>query len=229
MGKVVLARRCGAAGKGGKGGGREAKGREGLIYRYDALPLGDGFGYNVGMADAQMRETCRWFHLTPGRLILAALAAEGFLLLSERLSWLGLDHHKGWPVLVAVATVALAMVLMFLWFAAALLFRWRFQFSIRSLLVLPVIVAILGSWLAVERKQATQQRDAVAAIRELGGHVMYDYQDRAEREEHDPDPPGPAWARKLLGVDFFADVVSAEDSSVPLPPRCPAGRRPRPR
>ena len=44
----------------------------------------------------------RWFRATPGRLVLWALVAEGFLLLSERLSWFGLDHHKGWPVLIAL-------------------------------------------------------------------------------------------------------------------------------
>ena len=34
-----------------------------------------------------------------------------------------------------------------------LIFRWRFQFSIRSLLVLTVAVAVPCSWLAVEVKE----------------------------------------------------------------------------
>ena len=41
----------------------------------------------------------------------------------------------------------------------------------------------------------------VAAIRALGVRVIYDYEDTAA------GPPGPAWARRLLGVDFFADVI----------------------
>ena len=43
---------------------------------------------------------------------------------------------------------------MFLWFLAALLLRWRFQFSILSLLVLVVVVAVPFSWLATGMKQA---------------------------------------------------------------------------
>ena len=66
----------------------------------------------------------------------------------------------------------------FLWFLAALLFRLRFQFSIRSLLLLTVVVAIPCSWLAVEREQARKQREAVEAIEKLGGWVAYDYHSR---------------------------------------------------
>ena len=64
---------------------------------------------------------------------------------------------------------------MFLWFLAALVFRWRFQFSIRSLLLLPVVVAITCGWLARALEASRQQREAIAAIRKLGGVVSYDY------------------------------------------------------
>ena len=60
--------------------------------------------------------------------------------------------HKGWTVLIAMAAVGLTMLLMLLWLLAALLFRWRFQYSLRSLLLLVVAVAIPCSWLAVEMK-----------------------------------------------------------------------------
>ena len=46
----------------------------------------------------------------------------------------------------------------FFWFLAALLFRVRFQYSIRSLLSANAVVAILGSWVADARKQAREQR-----------------------------------------------------------------------
>ena len=74
--------------------------------------------------------------------MLGLLALEGFLLLSERFEWFAFNRHKGWTVLIAVASVVVAMLLMFLWFLAALVFRWRYQFSIRSLLVLTVVVAV---------------------------------------------------------------------------------------
>ena len=51
-----------------------------------------------------------------------------------------------------LASVGAALLLMFLWFLAALVFRWRFQFSILSLLVLVVVVAVPCSWLATEMK-----------------------------------------------------------------------------
>ena len=86
--------------------------------------------------------------------------------------------------------------------------RW-FQYSLRTLLVVVTLCAMLCSWLGLEMKKKTREREAVAAIKKLGGYVWYDYQ-------HDgtdnPDwkkgpPPGPACLRKVLGNDFFATVV----------------------
>ena len=47
---------------------------------------------------------------------------------------------------------------MLLWFLAALIFHRRFQFSILSLLVLVVVVAIPFSWLAVKMEQKLNNR-----------------------------------------------------------------------
>ena len=38
-----------------------------------------------------------------------------------------------------------------------LLFRWRFQFSIRSLLILTMLIAVPCSWLAVEMKAGEER------------------------------------------------------------------------
>jgi fatty acid desaturase len=111
----------------------------------------------------------RWYQPTPGRLLVVLLAVEGVLLLSERFQWFPFNQQKGWIVLIAIASVVAAMALMLLWFFLALLFHWRFQFSLRSLLVLTVAVAIPFSWLAVEMKAARQQREAVKALLQLGG------------------------------------------------------------
>ena len=105
------------------------------------------------MADAPEKARRRWFRITPDRCVVAILALEGFLLLSAWLRWFPFNQHKGWTVLVAWRRSG-TFVLMFLWFLAALLFRWRFQFSILSLLVLVVVVAVPFSWLATEMKQA---------------------------------------------------------------------------
>jgi hypothetical protein len=124
------------------------------------------------MADAVGK--LRWFRLAPHHCLATLLAVEGLLWLSNRLGWP--PWHKGCAVLTAVAAVAVMMLLMFLWFVAALLVRWRFQFGIRSLFVLTVVVALPCSWLSWEMKQARGQREAVAAIRKAGFEVGYDYQ-----------------------------------------------------
>ena len=138
-----------------------------------------------------------WFHPTPARLLIVLLVAEGILLLSQ--PWM----PKGYAVLTAIAAVGVTMVLMLIWWLAALLFHWRFQFSLRSLLVATVVVAIPFSWLAVEMKRARRQREVVAAIEKLGGSVRYDY---VFTPPFCFEMPGPVWLRKLVGDDFFANV-----------------------
>ena len=111
-------------------------------------------------------------------------------------------------MLICLAAVGAALVLMFLWFLAALVFRWRFQFGILSLLLLVVAVAVPCSWLATEMKKAKTQREAVAAITRLCKTVQYDYQcDTSGDNIPGAQPPGPQWFRNLLGEDFFASVV----------------------
>ena len=150
----------------------------------------------------------RWFHVTPDRPILGLLPLEVFLFLSGRFVWFGFNEHKGWAVLIAVASVGVAALMMSLWATAGLLFRWRFQFSIGSLLVLVLVVAIPCSWMAVEMKNARRQKEAVRGIMKLGGIVSYDYQlQRSGNPLARAGQPGPAWLRDLLGEDFFVTVV----------------------
>ncbi len=150
----------------------------------------------------------RWFHPTPGRFVLALLAVEVLLWLSDRFGWLG--WHKGYAVLAAVANVGVAMLLMLGWFAVALIFRWRFQFSIRSLLVLVVVVAVPFSWLAVEMKKAKEQKAAVEAIWRSDGDIVYDWQHYSARDRWGRPtrkPPVPKWVTNWLGDDLFYDIV----------------------
>jgi len=79
--------------------------------------------------------------------------------------------------------------------------RW-YQYSLRTVLVLVILVSIAASWFAVKTHPARRQRAAVEAIKELGGWVKYDYETKEE-------PPGPPWLRKLLGDDIVSDVVAA--------------------
>lgn len=150
----------------------------------------------------------RWYRLTPDRFVIALLVIECLLWLSDRFQWLGFNHHKGWPVLIAVAAVVVAGLAMLLWWAAGLIFHWRFQFGIRSLLAFCLACSIAVAWLGVEMRQARRQQKAVESIRSL--HVVnYDWEFDAN---HYPiahaAPTGPGWLRKMLGDDFFSAVVS---------------------
>ena len=91
--------------------------------------------------------------------------------------------------------------------------RW-FQFSLRSLMVLMILVGIGMTWLVAIKHRAERQKAAVETIVKGGGSVDYDYQFRTlpsgvVRYIDDATPPGPTWLRSLLGDDFFTNVVSA--------------------
>ena len=66
--------------------------------------------------------------------------------------------------------------------------RRRFQYSLRTLLLFMLLVSIGLSWFTVKMQQASRQREAVEAIRELSGWVGYDTGIRA-----------PKWVRDLFG------------------------------
>jgi hypothetical protein len=120
----------------------------------------------------------RWYSLTPERSVIALLAAECLLWLSERFHWFGFSQYKGLTVAAAVGLVCLALLLMLLAFAVSWCFRRRFQFSIRSLLLLTLAVAMLCSWLAVRVKQAREQDAAVLALALAGARVEEDWTPR---------------------------------------------------
>ena len=148
---------------------------------------------------------CR-FHRTPNWLILALLVVECLLWMSERFQWP--TWHKGYAVLIAVASVGVVFWIMLLWLVVSLSFRWRFQFSIRSLLVLPVVVALPCSWFACEMRKAERQAAVVQEIKNVGGSVVYDLDvDTSETLISNAKPSGQERLRSLLRDDFIGAVV----------------------
>jgi Leucine-rich repeat (LRR) protein len=139
----------------------------------------------------------RWYRFTPDRFILGLLAVEGFLLLSERFRWFAFNEKRGFTLLVALAAVCLGVLFLLLWFAASLLLRRRFQFGLRSLVVLVLIVAIPCSWLAVWLERKRPEHRAVNALSQLGAEVTLKDEESA-----------PAWLKTLLGDGFFAKATS---------------------
>jgi Leucine-rich repeat (LRR) protein len=77
---------------------------------------------------------------------------------------------------------------------------------LRTLLVLVVLASIGMSWLAVRMQRVRRQREAVAAIKKVGGCIQYDYESKGNWIRN-PVLPGPIWARRLLGDDFFINVI----------------------
>ena len=124
---------------------------------------------NESFPTSQPHES-RWYRLTIDRAAVGLLAFEGFLLLSEWFDWF-VFNGETWTVLIAVAGIALAMLFFLLWFVVARLLHRPFQYSLRSFILLVVIVAIPCSWLTVEMKQERNQKVAAEEIEKLGGKV----------------------------------------------------------
>jgi Leucine Rich repeat len=158
-------------------------------------------GQNVIMNEPLKRKC-----FAPDRLVIGLLVVECLLWLSDSLQWFA----KGWGVLIAIACVGVAVVLMLLWLAASLILRRRFQFSIRSLLVLVLAVAIPSGWLAVESERAHRQRETVEWILKKGCDVHYDWEFGTDAKGlPNVQPQGPKLMRNLLGDDFFNGIRGA--------------------
>jgi hypothetical protein len=75
-----------------------------------------------------------------------------------------------------------------------------FRYSMRTLLILVTVAAI---WFGLLAQSARKQREAVQAVLAAGGSVQYDYQRRGPQSE----PRGQRWLRKLIGDEYFQEVV----------------------
>lgn len=145
---------------------------------------------------AAPKPACRWFRLTPGRLLAMLLAIEAALGLGDGLEWI----PKGYAVLLAVASVAAFLLLVAVWFVLTLVFRLRFQYSLLSLLMLTIAVAIPCGWLAMEMNVARKQRALLDEMCHAGfdphSGPVFDYDRRrlTFSEMYDTQPPSGLFA-----------------------------------
>lgn len=73
--------------------------------------------------------------------------------------------------------------------------RAWFQFSLRSLIAFMVMCSVGFGWLGYERQKVRDRRQAIEAIKKLGGRIQYANATR------------PVWFRKILGDDSDGEVV----------------------
>ncbi|MCE9552953.1 MAG: hypothetical protein K8T91_06195 [Planctomycetes bacterium] len=77
----------------------------------------------------------------------------------------------------------------------------RFQFRLRTILILTTIIAVWIGWWSYK---ARQQREVVRVVTRLGGFVTYDFMvDQSGQLVANAPPTIPTW----LDVDYFSNVV----------------------
>lgn len=149
----------------------------------------------------------RFYTPTPGKMIAGLLIIELCLFTADSLSLFGMERGSGWNVIWAIGIFFAVIVGGLVWFVVALVFRRKFQFSILSLISLMCVVAVVAGWFGWKMERAKRQAAAVEAIDAVGS-VAYDYErDEEGKWIRKPEPFGPSWLRKLLGIDFFAKVT----------------------
>jgi len=70
-----------------------------------------------------------------------------------------------------------------------------------------VIVLVIGGWLGWIVRGARIQREAVAAIQQVGGSVSYEWQWRNGQYVDGTDPCAPRWVVNRLGFDYLGSVT----------------------
>lgn len=101
--------------------------------------------------------------------------------------------------------------------------RRYLSYSLRTLFVLMTAFAV---WFGVIVNRAREQREAVKAIEERGGAIIYDWQESIPISVPfdprglvlDDKPPGPPWLRRLIGDDYFQKVEYVRFDLAPLTP-----------
>jgi hypothetical protein len=73
-----------------------------------------------------------------------------------------------------------------------------------------LLIAAFAVWLGWLTHRARSQRRAVAAIKEWGGNVRYDYESTDDGRKASGKRPGPNWFARTIGIDYFHTVVEVE-------------------
>ena len=87
--------------------------------------------------------------------------------------------------------------------------RWL-QFSLASLLL---VMTVLGLSLGLWTDSARRQEQAAEALRQKGWRIVYHHEMESPAK---PVPPGPAWVREWLGIDYvdYVEAVGFEGDTI---------------
>jgi hypothetical protein len=138
------------------------------------------------------------------KVILAWYYGRGGLLYADNESLIN-------PLLILAEIILLAFILC--------QSKRRFQYGLRTLLIVVTLFAVACSWFAVKLQQAKTQREAVEAILKwntntamsfgkLPASVLIRYGLQVETSYNRTEPPIQRWLRHCLGDDFLYDVLS---------------------
>jgi internalin A len=85
---------------------------------------------------------------------------------------------------------------------------WRrfLRFGVRGLIVLVFVIGAGLGWIV---REARSQREAVAAIKNAGGTVIYDWEFNNGKPLPGGKPWAPKWLVNLVGIDYFGHVTAA--------------------
>jgi hypothetical protein len=84
--------------------------------------------------------------------------------------------------------------------------RRCFQFRLRTLLLVLLVLNGVFGWFAYKMKQANEQREVVEVVRKMGGQVFYSYSSSFFGTGKPDSSPAPAWLVSMLGDDFWGNV-----------------------
>jgi len=88
---------------------------------------------------------------------------------------------------------------------------WRYlRFSVRTLIVLVIVVGAGLGWIVRFVRSTRAQREAVAAIERAGGRVWYDWEQKDGNPTPFARPRVPRWLGDRVGWYYFGDVVVVE-------------------
>src|SRR5262245_4232675 len=102
---------------------------------------------------------------------------------------------------------------------------WRrfLRFSVRGMIVIVLVFGGGLGWFAHVAREAQIQRDAMAAIKKVGGFAFYDWQfegsefrlKKGSKIISDEVPGWPKWLVDRLGVDAFGSVTQVSFRQLP--------------